>query len=67
MNALKERLMSPPALALPVSTVHLTLDTDACTTQVGCVLLQQHGTGTTKSNRLLVNVPNRRRTQYDTT
>ena len=44
-NELKERLISPPILALPQPHGHYVLDTDACDKQVGCVLMQeQEGT-----------------------
>ena len=43
---LKERLTSPPVLALPRRDGHLTLDTDACARQLGCVLLQTQPDGT---------------------
>lgn len=48
MNSLKNALISPPVLALPNNSGHLTLDTDACNVQVGCVLLQQQPDDTTK-------------------
>lgn len=39
MNSLKYALISPPVLALPNVAEHMTLDTDACNVQVGCVSL----------------------------
>lgn len=41
MNLLKNPLISLPVLTLPNTTVHLTLNTDACVIQISCVLLQQ--------------------------
>ena len=40
-ETLKERLIEPPVLALPKLQGRYTIDTDACNTQVGCVLLQE--------------------------
>ena len=39
-NELKTKLTSPPVLALPRLGHQYTVETDACATQVGCVLLQ---------------------------
>lgn len=48
MIAFKKALMSQPVLALKNPTGHTILDTDACTFQVGCVLLQQQQNETTE-------------------
>lgn len=37
----KSSPISPPVLALPDLTGHLTIDTDACDVQVGCALLRK--------------------------
>lgn len=43
MKLLKDAFISPPVLALSISTGHINLDTKACDVQVGCMLLQaQH-------------------------
>ena len=44
-KSLKSKLVNPPILALPRSEGKFTLDTDACDTQVGCVLLQDQPDG----------------------
>lgn len=41
INAMKDALLSPPVLAIPIFIAHMTLDTDACDKRVGCVLLQK--------------------------
>lgn len=42
VEAMKEKLTTPPVLALPQLNGQYTIDTDACDTQVGCELLQEH-------------------------
>lgn len=42
---LKKRLVSPPVLAVPRHGYKYTLDTDACSYQVGCALLQDQSNG----------------------
>lgn len=44
----KQSLKTPPVLALPRDEGKLTVDTDACDKQIGCVLLQEKPHGTTK-------------------
>lgn len=39
-NILRDKLISPPVLALPNATGRYTVDTDACDRQVRCVLMQ---------------------------
>lgn len=41
METLKSLLINPPILALARTDGHFTIDTDACDTQIGCVLLQR--------------------------
>lgn len=41
VDFLQEKLTTPSVLALPRSDNQYIIDTDACSTQVGCVLLQQ--------------------------
>lgn len=48
MASLMIALIFPSLLALPNRTGHITLDTDACNVQVGCLLLQQQPNETTK-------------------
>lgn len=48
LNTLKDALIAPPVLALPNSTGHMTLDTNACDVQAGCIFLQQQSDETTK-------------------
>lgn len=48
IEVLKVALMTLSVLALPYSSGHLTLDTDACNVQVGCVLQQKRLDDTTK-------------------
>lgn len=48
MNALKQTLRSPPALALPSSHGQIILDRDACTLEDGCVLIQKQFDGKIK-------------------
>lgn len=48
MNLLKDALISLHILNLPNSTGHMTLDSDACHFQVGCVLLQVKEDNTTR-------------------
>lgn len=48
MNTLKGAPISPPIMAWPNSTGHISLDADVCTVQVGCVFLQQQQNGITK-------------------
>jgi len=42
---LRARLITPPILALPRSGLPMTVETDACDKQVGCVLLQDQPDG----------------------
>ena len=44
-ETLKSRLTNPPVLTLPRAGQSYILDTDACQTQVGCVLLQEQEDG----------------------
>jgi RNase H-like domain found in reverse transcriptase len=46
-DALREKLLSPPILALPRSEGHYFLDTDASATQLGCCLRQIQPDGST--------------------
>ena len=39
---LKEKLASPPVLALPRNDLPYVVDTDACDKQIGCVLQQKY-------------------------
>lgn len=41
MATFQETVISPPILALPYTGGHYMLDTDACSAQVGCVLIQE--------------------------
>lgn len=41
MDVLKKELITQPVLALPQLNGHYTIDTDACDSQVACVLLQE--------------------------
>lgn len=41
MQSLKNAFISPPVLALPIQTGHLTFDTDAFDVEDGCVLLKE--------------------------
>lgn len=49
MNVLKDLSLWTPVHAFSNSTVHKTLNTDACTFQVENVLIQQQDDATTKS------------------
>lgn len=51
MNQLKNLLFSPQVLTLANRIGHVTLDMDACTFHVRCLLMQQQENRTTKSNR----------------
>lgn len=42
VKVFKGKLITPTVLALPKSNGQYTTDTDACDTQVGCVLSQEH-------------------------
>lgn len=48
VNKPKDVLMSPPPKVLSNSTSHMTMDTDACTSQVICVFLLQQEDGIAK-------------------
>lgn len=41
VGVLKDKLVAPPVLALPQLAGQYTIDTDACDTQIGCVILQE--------------------------
>lgn len=67
MNELKNALISPPVLALPNFTGHITLDTDACNVQVGRVLLQKQRDETVRPVGSWSRALNDTKKQYDTT
>lgn len=48
LQTVQAKLTSPPVLALPNRKGHITVGTDACDKNVGCVLLQKQPDGTTK-------------------
>lgn len=47
LSTLYNALIIPPVLTLCSTTVHMTLDADACNVQIDCVLLRQQLGGTT--------------------
>ena len=67
MKDLQDKLITPPVLALPRPNGRITIDTDACAYQVGCVLLQEQEDQTVKPigywSRSLTDAERR----YDTT
>ena len=64
---MKEKLASPPVLALPSNDLPYYVDTDACDKQIGCVLQQKYPDKTIRPigyfSRSLIHVER----NYDTT
>lgn len=49
MHELQEKVISQPILGLSYAEGHDTIDTDACSVQGGCVMLQEQPDGSIKS------------------
>lgn len=50
MHELEKKLVAPQILALPYAGGRYTIDTDTCSVQAGCAVLQKQPGGTTKSD-----------------
>lgn len=66
MNELKDALVPPPVLALPISSGHVILDTAACDKHVGCMLLQKQEDDTARTIEFWSSTPNNAEKRFGT-
>lgn len=66
METLEKNRLAVPVLELPRSEGYMTVDTDLCDNQIGCVLCQDQTDGAMKPERYWSRVLNAAEQNYDT-